>query len=459
MRRFLSIVLCLFGGSASAQVVINPGGGGGAAGTGGITAGAAATGCSAFSYVYVDTSGNLACARAPINGATSTAGTAITSQLETITGASATSNWFNLTGTFPSTLSAETTAMLVSGTFDNDAQTQSLLKVLGAGTADANAAVVRINNGASIARPLVVEDNGTAVFTIADGGDTTFVAQALGKTVANSCASMSFAHTGQAGSGMAYDTTNAALTFARNGTCYAQIQSVGTAAFTVDNFLGFATSIGAAADTYLHREAAATLQMGVDVNGAAVAQLLKAHDGITGTDIAGANFTLAGGRGTGSGAGGNRIDQTSRELATGTTAQTLQDRTLIVAKAKALTESAATSVVLINVASGAFGGGEMEYTVQASDATDHQARSGRIQWSVVNKAGTETCTVSGASEAADSSTVAASAGTLTYAITTDTSAANGCYISFNAVSSLTQTVLNIAYRITANGGTSTFTAQ
>lgn len=124
MRRFLSIVLCLFGGSASAQVVINPGGGGGAAGTGGITAGAAATGCSAFSYVYVDTSGNLACARAPINGATSTAGTAITSQLETITGASATSNWFNLTGTFPATLSANTAGLFVSVTGDNDNQLQ-----------------------------------------------------------------------------------------------------------------------------------------------------------------------------------------------------------------------------------------------------------------------------------------------------------------------------------------------
>ena len=101
----------------------------------------------------------------------------------------------------------------------------------------------------------------------------------------------------------------------------------------------------------------------------------------------------------------------------------------------------------------------MEYTVQASDATDHQARSGRIQWAVVNKAGTETCTVSGASEAADSSTVAVSAGTLTYAITADTTPTNGCNIQFNAVSSLTQTVLNIAYRITANGGTTTLTPQ
>lgn len=79
-------------------------------------------------------------------------------------------------------------------------------------------------------------------------------------------------------------------------------------------------------DTYLTREAAATVQLGQDVNGAAVAQTIKSHDGITGTDIAGANFTVAGGRGTGAGAPGKLVFQTGTTLGTGTTAQTLATR-------------------------------------------------------------------------------------------------------------------------------------
>jgi hypothetical protein len=86
------------------------------------------------------------------------------------------------------------------------------------------------------------------------------------------------------------------------------------------------TSSTSAFDVILSRDAAAVLQMGVDVNGAAVAQTFKAHDGITGTDIAGANLILAGGRGTGAGAVGNLIFQTSSLLGSGTTAQTLATR-------------------------------------------------------------------------------------------------------------------------------------
>jgi len=88
-------------------------------------------------------------------------------------------------------------------------------------------------------------------------------------------------------------------------------------------------AVTASLDTYLMRDAAASIQLGADVNGSAVAQTLKAHDGITGSDIAGANFTLAGGRGTGAGAPGNLIFQTSTALGPGATAQTLADRLTI----------------------------------------------------------------------------------------------------------------------------------
>lgn len=120
---------------------------------------------------------------------------------------------------------------------------------------------------------------------------------------------------------------------------------------------------------------------------------------------------------------------------------------------KNLTESSATNVVQIPVASGSFVGGVLNYTVVASDGTDHQARSGTIQFQMVNKAGTETCTIATTrdQETEDGSSIAASAGTLTYTWTTDTTPSNACNLALNAVSSLSQTTLRIYYLVNVNG--------
>lgn len=90
-----------------------------------------------------------------------------------------------------------------------------------------------------------------------------------------------------------------------------------------------AANFNIAPDLILIRENTATLQLGADVNGAAVAQTIKAHDGITGTDISGANLIHAAGRGTGAGAPGTLIFQTATALGSGTTAQTLATRLII----------------------------------------------------------------------------------------------------------------------------------
>lgn len=83
-------------------------------------------------------------------------------------------------------------------------------------------------------------------------------------------------------------------------------------------------------DTILRRGgAAATLQMGSDVNGAAVAQTFQAHNGITGTDVAGANLTLAGGKGTGAGTVSQVLIATPTALGSGTTAQSLTTRVTV----------------------------------------------------------------------------------------------------------------------------------
>lgn len=114
-----------------------------------------------------------------------------------------------------------------------------------------------------------------------------------------------------------------------------------------------------------------------------------------------------------------------------------------------LTESAATTVLRLNVAAGIAMGGFVDYLVRADDATDFQARTGRVYFQVVNKAATETCVVSGfdgtvnPAETKDSSSPAASAGTLTYTWGVSTAVANGCDLQLTAVSSLTQTSLQI----------------
>lgn len=119
---------------------------------------------------------------------------------------------------------------------------------------------------------------------------------------------------------------------------------------------------------------------------------------------------------------------------------------------KTLTESSATAAVRIPVAALTGTGGRIEYTIYAADATDNAVRSGSIGFAVVAKGTTETCTLSGASEAADGSVLAASsASTLTYAITCDTTPANAVDIAFNAVSSLTQTTLQIRYKVRLYG--------
>ena len=395
----IAIALCLLASVSVAQVVVTPAGGGGSST---ITAGTTATsGCTDGGFLYSLTSLVQCGANAINDGSTITFGGGVTSTGDTVI-------------------------------ITNNTSTRNIFKL---------------------------QDNVTAVLTVADGGNITSTGQLLSAAGTTSLPTYSFSAGGA--NGMSFNATGNRVIFSSaNAASVAQFDDSGNFNLGSTRVVGWSSvsASGNTPDALIGREGAAILQAGADVNGAAVAQTFKAHDGITGTDIAGANLTLAGGRGTGTGAGGNRIDQTSRELATGTTAQTLQDRTVVVAKARTLTE-AATNVVLINVASGAFGGGTLEYTVQASDGTDHQARAGSINWAVVNAAGTETCTVSAASELLDGSILAASAGTLTYAITTDTSAANGCYLVFNPVSSLTQTVLNIAYRITGNGGTTTFTAQ
>lgn len=184
--------------------------------------------------------------------------------------------------------------------------------------------------------------------------------------------------------------------------------------------------------------------------------------GGSGTDIAGAGYYTAGGKGTGSGAPGEWVAQTSLPLTTGTTLQSLATRTWVEGSYKTLTAGAATAVVRIAVAQGTVTGGVFEYTVHANDGTEYQARSGRLNWQVVNKTGTETCVIGDgtATEAEDGSSLAASSSTLTYSVTCASNAADTVDLEINAASGLAETTLRVEqWRLSKNGGAGAVTPQ
>src|ERR1044072_745919 len=114
-------------------------------------------------------------------------------------------------------------------------------------------------------------------------------------------------------------------------------------------------------DLFLNRAAAADLQLGADVNGAAVSQTIRACNGITGSDKTGGNLTLASGKGTGAGAVSSLIFQTPTVLASGTTAQSLATR---------LTVDSAAAAFTVPVTHGAQYSQFTEMTAPAAGAAD-----------------------------------------------------------------------------------------
>jgi len=143
-------------------------------------------------------------------------------------------------------------------------------------------------------------------------------------------------------------------------------------------------------------------------------------------------------------------------------------------QSKTLTESSATSFVLVAVASDSFVGGKIEYTIDADDATDFQARSGEFIFTAVNKAGTVRCSlarpqgsttvdnttdVCASSKGATHTCVSGESDALTNTFTCADSTSNGLLLKANAVSSLTQTTLAIQYRVVITSGTPTVTPQ
>ena len=206
-------------------------------------------------------------------------------------------------------------------------------------------------------------------------------------------------------------------------------------------------------DCIISGDAAAVFQLGTDST-TPITQRVCGPDG-TGTNIAGGSIGLQSGTSTGTGAGGDVFVETSMSSSSGSTANSVQERSRIIGRVKDLTEGTATNLASIALASGKVTGGTATITVWASDGTDYQALTSEIRFSAVNKAGTITATVS-----QTDGTTAASAGTLT--VTYDaTQSGSAILLRANATSSLTQTVLRSRMVFTAINGddTQTITPQ
>lgn len=219
-----------------------------------------------------------------------------------------------------------------------------------------------------------------------------------------------------------------------------------------DGFLTWSSDIAnatAGAQTFLSSEAAAVLQVGQDVNGAPTHQTLKAHDGITGTDVAGASLTLAGGRGTGAGAAGNVIIQAAPDLASGTTPQVLEERARWHGKRATIADNTATTIMTVATGGAAGGsGGLLHIQARAVSGSESHSLSALLSYTVaddVTGATGEVCSFALAGAAAQTSVTDAGSYTLALATTTGTDTCNlriTLDTTLNVSSTVRLTILN-----------------
>lgn len=159
--------------------------------------------------------------------------------------------------------------------------------------------------------------------------------------------------------------------------------------------MGFSstTTAGAANDVFFKRAAAASMQLGLDVNGAPVDQTFKAHNGITGTDIAGAALIHEAGIGTGAAVSHPYTINRQIVKASGTTVQTYAPAFITcISKTMSTSSATAQAVATITTTSTTAGAVEWFYTTTASNGTLLDSDTGEILVAWNNNAGTVAAT-------------------------------------------------------------------
>lgn len=164
-------------------------------------------------------------------------------------------------------------------------------------------------------------------------------------------------------------------------------------------------------------------------------QTLKAAN-TTGSNKASTRLIIATGKGTGTGSPEYLELQTAvRGTSSGSSGNNLGARAHFGGNSLALTESVATALTTITLATNTSASYVVMALTRADDGTDYQARTDSFQVDAVNKNGTVTTTLT-----ITTSSAQATAGTLATTWTA-TASGNNVVLNNNAVSSLTQTTL------------------
>jgi hypothetical protein len=162
-------------------------------------------------------------------------------------------------------------------------------------------------------------------------------------------AAVSYGATANVGTGLFFPSaTN--LGFSVNGTSQFNISTTSLSAPSTLIFGFSAGAIGTAVDTILTRRAAANLRFGAADAAAPVAQTLSVQSVVAGTsNTAGANLTITGSQGTGTGVGGSIIFQVATAGSSGT-AQNALTTALTIASNRTVIVGAAFTVATLPAA-------------------------------------------------------------------------------------------------------------
>lgn len=214
---------------------------------------------------------------------------------------------------------------------------------------------------------------------------------------------------------------------------YSILMGRGASSTAANQFIA-GSNTGAISDVYFGKGVANATPTAYAINGT----------GGSGSNIAGANLNLAGGKSTGTGRSGYVALQTSVTGSTGSSTNSLVDRQVIPGRKTVSSNNSALGLFEIALPTLTGTGGTVRVTVYATDGTDVQSRVAVVRFSGVNKGGSYTVETAVVDEA-----VSASAGTLTatYALTSGT---NKVTFEITPNSSLTTTVYYIVFQVENN---------
>ena len=218
-----------------------------------------------------------------------------------------------------------------------------------------------------------------------------------------------------------------------SGTAYARL--VGGYVHVGNNKLAFGPTVAGGSDLVLMRVAVRNVRLGDDDVAAPGGQTLSTQNAAVGTDRAGGFLSIIGSLGTGNGLPGIiDVKAGAYTPTSGSAAQASVSRATF-GKVKPLTDGTATTVESLPLATNTMIGGIIEYTIVATNGTDHQSATGQVYYSAVNKAGVITATVAYSAATGGLDPIKAlSAGTL--GITWTLTAANPALLQVNADTSL-----------------------